>query len=90
MLNLSSGQVVGITLHRLCRVGCVLAVGLLLIFSSTLCFAATPSDEQRYDIDIPALNAAQALNRLAEQTGAILLFPYDVADARQANAVVGR
>ncbi len=47
-------------------------------------------DGQAYDIDIPALNAAEALNRLAEQTGAIMLFPYDLAEARQANAVLGR
>ena len=47
-------------------------------------------DGQVYDIDIPALNAAEALNRLAEQTGAIMLFPYDLAEARQANMVFGR
>jgi outer membrane receptor protein involved in Fe transport len=36
------------------------------------------------------MNAAEALNRFAEQTGAIMLFPYDLASARQANAVSGR
>jgi len=90
MSSLNSRQIVGRALHPVCRAGCVLAVGFLLILSSAVCFAATPSDEQVYDIDIPALNAAQALNRLAEQTGAILLFPYDIAEARQANVVVGR
>jgi outer membrane receptor protein involved in Fe transport len=35
------------------------------------------------------MNAAEALNRLADQTGAIMLFPYDLASARQANAVRG-
>lgn len=57
-------------------------------------WAQAPSDdaasETVFEIDIPAGNAADALNRLAEQTGAILLFPYDLAEARQANAVVGR
>ncbi len=57
-------------------------------------WAQAPSDdaagEPVFEIDIPAGNAADALNRLAEQTGAILLFPYDLAEARQANAVVGR
>ncbi len=48
------------------------------------------ADEPVYEIDIPAMNAAEALNRFAEQTGAIMLFPYDLASARQANDVSGR
>ena len=36
------------------------------------------------------MNAAQALNRLAEQTGSIMLFSYDLVSTRQANAVSGR
>jgi len=60
------------------------------VIASSLCLASDPSDEQLYDIDIPSLNAAEALNRLAEQTGAIMLFPYDLAESRQANAVLGR
>ena len=55
-----------------------------------MCAASDPSDGQFYDIDIPSLNAAEALNRLAEQTGAKMLFPYDLAETRQANAVCGR
>lgn len=43
-----------------------------------------------FDIDIQALNAAKALNKLADQTDSVLLFPYKDATARQANAVVGR
>jgi len=85
-----SRQIVGRARHQVCRTGGWLAIGFLLILSSSVCFAASPSDEQLYDIDIPALNAALALNRLAEQTGAILLFPYDLAEARQANALKGR
>lgn len=46
--------------------------------------------EPLYDVDIPSMNAAQALNRFAEQTGAIMLFPYDLASALRANAVRGR
>lgn len=70
--------------------------GFLLVvwFSLAICSAARAANEangeQLYDIDIPSLNAAEALNRLAEQTGAIMLFPYDLAEARQANAVSGR
>lgn len=51
---------------------------------------AVRADEPAYDIDIPAMNAAEALNRLADQTGAIMLFPYDLARTRQAKAVRGR
>jgi outer membrane receptor protein involved in Fe transport len=65
------------------------AVWLLLIVCNGVGVASEPSDGQFYDIDIPSLNAAEALNRLAEQTGAIMLFPYDIAETRQANAVRG-
>lgn len=87
---LSSRRILGEALHRKYRVGCVLAICLVLTLSSSVCRAAAPPDEQLYDIDISSLNAAEALNSLAEQTGVILLFPYDLAEARQANAVVSR
>lgn len=64
-------------------------LGALVLLAMMLCGAAR-SDEPVYDIDIPAMNAAQALNRFAEQTGAITLFSYDLANVRQANAVRGR
>ena len=66
------------------------AVWFILVICSGVCVAGDPSDGQLYDIDIPSLNAAEALNRLAEQTDAIMLFPYDLAETRQANAVLGR
>jgi len=73
------------------------AVG-LLVLCTVLDLSALQSHAQLnpdfeqalHDIDIPALNAAEALNRLAEQTSTILLFPYEVAKIRQANALVGR
>lgn len=49
-----------------------------------------PSREQIFDIDIPSQNAADALSRLAEQTGALMLFPYDLAKSRKTRAVSGR
>src|SRR6185295_6252025 len=49
----------------------------LCLLSMMFCEVAR-ADEPLYDIDIPATNAAQALNRFAEQTGAIMLFPYDL------------
>lgn len=64
--------------------------GCLLFLVAAACYAGTANEERLYDIDIPALDAAEALNRLAEQTDSIMLFPYDLAAARQANAVAGR
>ncbi|MYF71342.1 MAG: hypothetical protein F4181_15920, partial [Proteobacteria bacterium] len=46
--------------------------------------------EPEYDVNVPEQNAASALEQLAEQTGAITLFPYDLAAARMTNAVIGR
>ncbi len=87
--NLISRQIVGRVPLSLTAVVYMLAAWFLL--SSSMCMAAVPPNEkQLYDIDIPSLNAAEALNRFAEQTGAIMLFPYDLAEARQANAVSGR
>lgn len=42
-----------------------------------------------YSINIPIMNAADALNELAFQTDTVLLFPYKEAKVRQTNAVVG-
>ena len=88
--SLISRQIVGGMQHRMSRAISLLAVWLSLAIGSAVCVASDPSDGQIYDIDIPSLTAAEALNRLAEQTGAIMLFPYDLAAARQANAVLGR
>ena len=46
--------------------------------------------EPEYDIHLPEQDAASALEQLAEQTGALTLFPYDLAAGRTTNAVVGR
>ena len=85
-----SRQIVGGIQRRMTRAISLLAVWFSLAISSSVCVASDPSDEQLYDIDIPSLNAAEALNQLAEQTGAIMLFPYDLAESRQASAVLGR
>ena len=63
-----------------------LAAGLALMIASPVILAQEPL----HDIDIPSLNVAEALNELAEQTGAVLLFPYDLVVTRQANSVVGQ
>ena len=69
-----------------CSRVCNLVAGLALLIASPVVVA----QEQLHDIDIPSLNAAEALNELAEQTGAVLLFPCDLVINRQANAVVGQ
>lgn len=64
-------------------------IGVLLLLSTILC-GTVRAEEPVYDIDIPSMNAAEALNRFAEQTGAIMLFSYDLANARRTSAVRGR
>lgn len=73
-------------------------VGILSIVFSLFSTANTAADqpddggsqlEQKFFISIPPLNAAEALNRLAKQTGAQLLFPYELALTRNAHSVVG-
>lgn len=71
--------------------GCLtLAYCLGMILFSAMGGAAEGADKQLHDINIPRLNAAEAINQLAEQSGSILLFPYDITKTRQANPVVGR
>ncbi|MDB9724472.1 TonB-dependent receptor [bacterium] len=50
--------------------------------------SATLANE--FFISIPPLNAAEALNRLAKQTGAQLLYSYEHALTRKARPVVGQ
>lgn len=51
--------------------------------------AGASADRECHDIDVPRMDAAGAINLLARQTGAKLLFPYELAQSRQANAVTG-
>jgi len=89
-LYLKGGRVKQGMLTSLVRLVWLLVICFVLGVYASWVQADQVSDEQLYDINIPALNAAEALNLLADQTGAILLFPFDVAKARQANAVAGR
>jgi len=83
-------QVVGKTQRRVVQAIAIYVAWTFLAISSSASAAGTNSDGSQYDISIPSMNAAAALNLLAEQTGAKMLFPYDIAEARQANEVVGR
>ena len=54
-------------------------------------FQAPSNSKATYHlINIPSQNVAAALNILAKQTEALFMFPYDIAESRQANEVVGR
>ena len=50
---------------------------------------ATEESTRVYQINLPVQNVAKALTSLSEQTDLQVLFPYDIAEARQASAVVG-
>jgi iron complex outermembrane recepter protein len=67
----------------------LVVLSILLVFVP-ITSEASDNTPKLYDINVPELNAAEALNLLADQTGATFLFPYDVAQSRQANTVVGR
>ena len=51
--------------------------------------AGVDFNKKIHSVNIPAMNAADALSALAFQTDTVLLFPYQDAKAQQANAVVG-
>ena len=72
------------------RPGLQLLLATVLAAVSLTTPAAEQADRQVFEIEIPAMDAAPAINLLAEQTGAIVLFPYDLAKGRKANAVLGR
>jgi outer membrane receptor protein involved in Fe transport len=54
-------------------------------------YASSENDSvlKKHDIDVPQLNLAEALNKLAEQTDSALLFPYDDAQSRLSKPVKG-
>jgi len=62
----------------------------VLVIASLMTNMPAKAEEQVFDFDIAAQNAASALELLAKQSGAITLFPYDLAESKQANKVVGR
>jgi iron complex outermembrane receptor protein len=57
-----------------------------------LCVAGTSEAESRkvYDINLQEQSLADALNGLSEQTGASVVFPYDLVRNKRAGPVVGR
>ncbi|MFT5277285.1 MAG: iron complex outermembrane receptor protein [Glaciecola sp.] len=68
------------------RTGRVMCCGYLLLFS-----AVSHSDEQKtYQFDIPQQSLAKSLNQLSNQTKTLVLFPYDLIEKYQGNAVKGQ
>lgn len=65
---------------------------LTLVLCLVLCIVGTSVAEtpQVFDIDLRAQSVAGALNDLSAQTGAPVVFPYDLVKDRKANPVVGR
>ena len=51
--------------------------------------ASDDSAEEVYSLDIPAQQMPDALEALAEQTGALMIVPFELAESRIGNSVVG-
>jgi iron complex outermembrane receptor protein len=63
----------------------VLSCGCLLIFSAM----GIASEQKKYQFDIPQQSLAKSLNELSDHTKTLVLFPYDLVEKRQGNAVKG-
>ena len=63
---------------------------LVICLMLCLCGAGKSSQEQIYAITIPKLSLDLALNQLAKQTGIQFLFPFDLVESLDADAVEGR
>ncbi len=83
--------------------GITLLITLLVLCGATLQTAVAAGDasteqvstnqistEQVYSLDITAQKLPHALEALADQTGALMIIPFDLAASRDANSVVGR
>lgn len=87
-----SGWIVGRTRRtkgRYIFLSCLVCLALNLYSLKELAAQQTGPDAT-YEVNVASMNAADALNSLARQTGVTLLFPYDLARSRQANAVNGQ
>lgn len=63
----------------------VLCCGCLLTFAT----AGMSSEEIVYQFDIPKQWLAESLNELSNHTKTLVLFPYDLVERRQGNAIKG-
>jgi iron complex outermembrane receptor protein len=69
------------------RRGRIIALCIALSLAAT---ARAAGPRQVFDINLPAQSLTTALNRLSEQTGVPVVFPYDLAKGRSSTPVTGR
>jgi hypothetical protein len=72
-----------LTLKYFRRVFCFVC---LLIFSAI----GNASEQKEFQFDIPQQSLAKSLNALSNHTKTLVLFPYDLVEKRQGNAVKGQ
>ena len=67
----------------------VIASLIVIFIASSNVNAEQAKNDECFKVNVPTLNAAEAMNMLVEQTGVRLLFPYDLVRVHQAKAVRG-
>ncbi|PHR59915.1 MAG: hypothetical protein COA43_08075 [Robiginitomaculum sp.] len=67
------------------RFGIIGAATVFGLLTANLAHAA----EKQHALNISEQSVAGALNQLAQQTGAVLIFPYDLVETKQANSLAG-
>ncbi len=76
---------------RISKKGILVCLLILCGATTQIAFAATGvNTEQVYSFDIPSQKLPNALEALADQSGAHMIVPFDLAQSRYANSVVGR
>lgn len=64
-------------------------LAIFMLAKAQITFSETLKNQQCFQVDVPPSSLAEAITTLARQTGAKLLFSYDLARAKQARPVVG-
>lgn len=82
----SSSAAKSVTTSFLQRVGELVCFVCLFVFSGLNCSAETKT----YNVDIPQQSLSKSLNELSNQTSTLVLFPYDLVEKHQGNAVEGQ
>lgn len=64
----------------------MLVLGMAVFLVNTV----SADETRKFDFDVPRQNVESALNQLATQADALLLFPYDLVQPVESNPVIGR
>jgi iron complex outermembrane recepter protein len=75
-------------MNRALVAAAAIAIAMLQAFAAAKPLDSSGSSEC-HNVNVPPSNMAEAINTLAKQTKAKLLFPYDLAQSRKSNVVVG-